>query len=147
MKNTVIYMIKKLILLTTIFTLWSCGMTMHAQCQVSHSVWASASLEVVNGAEGAVMMTLLFTSDKDVKVMVFVQSTEQLIVKPFEYARGTYSFEKVNRNSNTITLSLRDIQGKPLTMKGTCEKGKTLILTSDSNVTRMFTKIKNVKLD
>lgn len=138
---------KVLILLAAVLTLWSCGTTRLAQSQVTQSAWISASAGEVDGVEGAVMMTLLFTSDKDVKVMVSVQSGDQVIVKPYEYARGTYSINNSTKNGNGLTLNMKDIQGKDLTMKGTCEKGKALVLVSNDNVTRLFGRIKDFKFE
>ena len=138
---------KVLILLAAVLTLWSCGTSRLAQSQVSQSAWISASPGTVDGVEGTVMMTLIFTSDKDVMVMVSVQSGDQVIVKPYEYARGTYAIDNTVKNGNGITLNLKDIQGKPLTMKGTCEKGKALVLISNDNVTRLFGRIKDFKFE
>lgn len=138
---------KVLILLAAVLTLWSCGTTRLAQNLVSQSAWISASPGTVDGVEGAVMMTLIFTSDKDVKVMVSVQSGDHTIVKPYEYARGTYTIDHTVKNGNGITLNLKDIQGKALAMKGTCENGKALVLISNGNATRLFGRIKNFNFE
>lgn len=92
-------------------------------------------------------MTLVFTSDTDVKVVVAVQSDDQLIVKPYEYARGTYAIDNTVKNGNGLTLNLKTIEGKDLTMKGTCEKGKALVLITNDNVTRLFGRIKDFKFE
>lgn len=134
-------------LLATILLLWSCGTSRLAQSQISQSAWISASPGVVNGVKGTVMMTLFFTSDTDVKVMVSVQSGENVIVKPFEYARGIYTIDNTVKKGNGIILNMKDIQGKVLTMKGICKKGKALVLISNDDVTRLFGRIKNVNFE
>lgn len=134
-------------LLVTILLLWSCGTSRLAQSQISQSAWISASPGVVNEVKGTVMMTLFFTSDTDVKVMVSVQSGEKVIVKPFEYARGIYTIDNTVKKGNGIILNLKDIQGKVLTMRGICEKGKALVLISNDDVTRLFGRIKNVNFE
>lgn len=138
---------KVLILLAAVLTLWSCGTSRLAQSQVSQSAWVSASPGTVDGVEGNVIMTLVFTSDTDVKVVVAVQSDDQLIVKPYEYARGTYAIDNTVKNGNGLTLNLKTIEGKDLTMKGTCEKGKALVLITNDNVTRLFGRIKDFKFE
>lgn len=129
------------------FTLWGCGSTKITQEQITKSAWISASPAVVDDVEGTVMMTLLFSSDKDVRVMVSVQSVDELLVKPYEYARGTYVFEKDAKEGDKITLTLKDIQGKDLSMKGKFEKGAALVLISSDKVTRLFGRIKDYKFE
>lgn len=138
---------KVLILLAAVLTLWSCGTPRLAQSQVSQSAWVSVSPGTVDGVEGNVIMNLVFTSDTDVKVLVAVQSGNQVIVKPYEYARGTYAIDNTVKNGNGLTLKLKTIEGKDLTMKGTCEKGKALVLITNDNVTRLFGRIKDFKFE
>lgn len=145
--NYEIMMKKVLVLLTTLLVLCSCGTTKLTQKQITQSAWISASPSEVNGIEGTVMMTLLFSSETDVIVMVSVQSEDNLIVKPFEYARGTYAIDETNKNGNGLILNLKDIQGNPYFMKGTCEKGQALVLISNDNVTRLFGRIKDFKFE
>ena len=138
---------KYLLFLAALITLCSCGTTRLVQKQVTQSAWITVSPGEVDGVTGDVMMALFFTTDKDVKIMVSVQSEDQLIVQPFEFARGTYTIDNTTKKGNGIILNLKTIQGKPLEMKGTYEKGDALVLISDDEVTRMFAKIKDVKFE
>lgn len=138
---------KVLILLAALLTLCSCGTSRLAQSQVTQSAWVSVSSGTVDGVEGNVIMTLVFTSDTDVKVLVAVQSGDQVIVSPYEYARGTYAIDNTVKNGNGLTLKLKTIEGKDLAMKGTYEKGKALVLITNDNVTRLFGRIKDFKFE
>lgn len=138
---------KILVFLAAILSLWGCGSSKITQEKITKSAWISASPAVVDEVEGTVMMTLLFSSDKDVRAMVSVQSKDDLLVKPYEFARGTYSFEKDSKEGDKIALSLKDIEGKDLKLKGKFEKGAALVLISDDGVTRLFGKIKDYKFE
>lgn len=138
---------KILILLAIVLAIWSCGTARLTQNQISKSAWISASPGIVDGVEGNVMMAIFFTSEKDVKVMVSVKSGDNYIVEPYEYARGIYIIDDSINKGNGIKLDLKDIQGKPLIMKGTCAKGKAMLLITNDNVTRLFGKINDVKFD
>ncbi|MDR1553093.1 MAG: hypothetical protein LBS69_06495 [Prevotellaceae bacterium] len=112
---------------------------------INKTIWFNLSPSEKDGVKGTVVTSLYFTSDNTVDIYSSVKVDTAIVVKPFKWAKGTYSISGNPEKTANLYVTAVTLKKDTVKYSGIYQKDETMVLVSDS-VANVFHKLYDVKL-
>ncbi|MDR2065098.1 MAG: hypothetical protein LBP85_05250 [Prevotellaceae bacterium] len=112
---------------------------------VNKTIWVNISPAEKDGVKGNVITSLYFVSNNTVDIYSSVMVDTSIAVKPFKWAKGTYSVSCNSKKANNLSIAAITLKKDTVKYNSIYQKDDTMILVSDS-IANVFHKLHDVKL-